>query len=576
MKKIIFILTVLLLLTNVFFLKRHSGKSYNILIFCVNCLNKNRIGVYNSYFSKENSNTPYIDAFAENAVVFDSLYSPATYTSPSVYELLTSNDFKAKRPEWTDIKNNISFSFLKDKGYKFYFPYSMFGEVYDEFNVHKSPFFIFDHPDQLHDPYDIEFRRCEEYTKRKAHVVSCYTKKVSQTKEAFSHSYYRVIFGAFSRIYEKDIKNKKYFYDILAEKKGTQYDVLMLNSTAELSENDEDRLSFVLNSLNNAISIDSKLMNIIKYKNDTIQIGDVIINIFEPKNDLEKKLISHFDHLLDLQFSSKIKIENDGIFIQNIELFSNFNIFHLKMFYFCVVSVIFPEFYEVLQHKLEYEKFHSTTFKDFVLQNENSDFLNEYEFDDKEILEDFYDENLIEIDKKFGNIIKTLKERNEYDKTIIVLLGDHGDALLEHNDVIGHGTDDMYNEIINPPLIIKFPDIAAGKKITAVVSMKDILPTVLEYMGYTEKIHMTKGNSFLSLITGTGKKYENTVLVKGINNSYSLITDDKWKIIYNDATDQKELYNLNEDEREKNDLSNVEHDKLAQLYEMIISKIYKK
>jgi len=92
-----------------------------------------------------------------------------------------------------------------------------------------------------------------------------------------------------------------------------------------------------------------------------------------------------------------------------------------------------------------------------------------------------YVKNLTKLDFYFGELIKYLKEIKEYDNTLIIVTSDHGQALKEKN-YYGHGIF-LYNEIIEVPLIVKFPD---SKKIPimqgyqSLIDLPDLIKNVLE------------------------------------------------------------------------------------------------
>ena len=76
----------------------------------------------------------------------------------------------------------------------------------------------------------------------------------------------------------------------------------------------------------------------------------------------------------------------------------------------------------------------------------------------KEIREEYIKE-IEYLDSLFGKMLDSLKAKGVYDDTMIIVLGDHGQAFNEHGFMY-HGIY-LYDEIIRVPLIIKYPK---GKK----------------------------------------------------------------------------------------------------------------
>ena len=98
-------------------------------------------------------------------------------------------------------------------------------------------------------------------------------------------------------------------------------------------------------------------------------------------------------------------------------------------------------------------------------------------------LTDVYDSEIAAADAALGRIIRNLPGS---DRAIIIVLSDHGEAFYEHETML-HGFD-LHEEALRVPLIIreavkpKAP-ASAGRRIGDVVSLIDIVPTILGYAG---------------------------------------------------------------------------------------------
>jgi len=86
-------------------------------------------------------------------------------------------------------------------------------------------------------------------------------------------------------------------------------------------------------------------------------------------------------------------------------------------------------------------------------------------------------------DDEFGRIIDTLEQRGLYNDTLIIVLGDHGDAFNEHGRLThGHLP---YDELAHVPLIIKPPmghDIEP-QVVEEMACLIDVAPTILKAAG---------------------------------------------------------------------------------------------
>lgn len=85
-----------------------------------------------------------------------------------------------------------------------------------------------------------------------------------------------------------------------------------------------------------------------------------------------------------------------------------------------------------------------------------------------------YDAEILHTDFYIGRLLRKIK-----DNAIIILTADHGESLGEHNVYFSHG-ENIYDEVLHTPLIIKDnSNFEGGKRISAVVSSLDVVPTVL-------------------------------------------------------------------------------------------------
>lgn len=84
-----------------------------------------------------------------------------------------------------------------------------------------------------------------------------------------------------------------------------------------------------------------------------------------------------------------------------------------------------------------------------------------------------YDAQILYADFYIGKLLKKLN-----DNTLIILTADHGEALGEHNIYFAHG-ENIYDEVLHVPLIIKDNRYFKMRKDSNIVSTVDIVPTIL-------------------------------------------------------------------------------------------------
>ncbi len=116
---------------------------------------------------------------------------------------------------------------------------------------------------------------------------------------------------------------------------------------------------------------------------------------------------------------------------------------------------------------------------------------------DVQRLVDLYDGEIAYVDQQFGRLLGYLRATGQYDDTLIVLAGDHGEAFGEHGDFVhGHLA---YEEVMHVPLLIKFPsgmDVPGGA-VDSLAQLTDIAPTVLDALGLG---HLSAGMQGVSLL----------------------------------------------------------------------------
>lgn len=110
-----------------------------------------------------------------------------------------------------------------------------------------------------------------------------------------------------------------------------------------------------------------------------------------------------------------------------------------------------------------------------------------------------YDGEIAYADAQLGALLGRLHDRGELGETLIVITADHGEALGEHGETT-HGVF-VYDATTRVPLILSHPSLEAGLRVPAVVSLIDVLPTVLELLG-VPPIGDCDGRSLASVALG--------------------------------------------------------------------------
>lgn len=112
-------------------------------------------------------------------------------------------------------------------------------------------------------------------------------------------------------------------------------------------------------------------------------------------------------------------------------------------------------------------------------------------------LSDQYDSSIREADDRLRRFFAFLEKRGEFDRTIVVLVGDHGEEFGEHGWVGHKGT--IYPEVLQPPLIIAAPTIKP-RVVDQHVGLKDVFATVLDLVSIESP--PVPGRSLVSIMNG--------------------------------------------------------------------------
>jgi arylsulfatase A-like enzyme len=125
---------------------------------------------------------------------------------------------------------------------------------------------------------------------------------------------------------------------------------------------------------------------------------------------------------------------------------------------------------------------------------------------DKDYVIAQYDGALAYMDACIQRIFTQLDSLGILDRTIVVLNGDHGETLYDHECWFDHHG--LYDVTLHVPLLIRFPPaIPAGQHVPGFNQHKDLVPTLLELAGISSEDPLD-GRSLLSLVRGEVPSYE--------------------------------------------------------------------
>ncbi len=187
-----------------------------------------------------------------------------------------------------------------------------------------------------------------------------------------------------------------------------------------------------------------------------------------------------------------------------------------------------------------------------------------------------YDPEIFFMDGQFGRLIRHLRETGRYDNTIIVVVGDHGQGLGDHN-WFPHRL--LYQEQIRVPLIIRIPGGTRRATVGAVTRTIDIMPTVLQALGI-DPPETVQGSDMTAILSGPAEKGRIAV-AEALNtlddhappqlpphqkDLLFMVMDREWKLIHHAGEPgNNELYHLLEDPEESNNRVAAEPEEVKRL-----------
>ncbi len=142
---------------------------------------------------------------------------------------------------------------------------------------------------------------------------------------------------------------------------------------------------------------------------------------------------------------------------------------------------------------------------------------------------DAYDAGIAEVDDKLGRFFKELEARGLLETSIVVVFSDHGEAMVQHHRPFGHGM--LHEEISHVPLIVRLPGGAqGGLRIQDQVQLVDLMPTLLELCGLEPDRPLLHGRSLAPLLEGQSLAPAPAMTEGGGLGQHAVISEG-WKLI---------------------------------------------
>jgi arylsulfatase A-like enzyme len=164
------------------------------------------------------------------------------------------------------------------------------------------------------------------------------------------------------------------------------------------------------------------------------------------------------------------------------------------------------------------------------------------------VVRDLYANSLAYADAQLGTVVAALHASHRWDSTLVVILGDHGEAFYEH-DLPAHGNA-LFQELTRVPLVVRVPGQTARVDSLPAASI-DVPPTVLGALG------LPPHPAFQGIDLGdsVGRRHRpEFLLVKTPMRHAAGIVQDGAKLIVDTRTGDATMYDLRRDPGEHHPL----------------------
>lgn len=199
---------------------------------------------------------------------------------------------------------------------------------------------------------------------------------------------------------------------------------------------------------------------------------------------------------------------------------------------------------------------------------------------DKDYVIAQYDGAIAYMDACIQSIFNALEAMGIEEETIVILNGDHGETLYDHECWFDHHG--IYDVTLHVPLIIRYPgNIPAGQRVPGFNQHKDLVPTILELAEIDAGIDFD-GRSLIPMINNEVTSHESEIYLTECTwmRKHGWRTPE-WKLIRALEPDfhfkpSVELYNLIHDPDENENLADTHPDVVELLTERMNAWIAKR
>ena len=117
------------------------------------------------------------------------------------------------------------------------------------------------------------------------------------------------------------------------------------------------------------------------------------------------------------------------------------------------------------------------------------------------------------LDHELGRLFGHLDALGILDECMVVIFGDHGEIMTEHDHWFDHAG--LYDSVVHVPLMIRAPGLVDPARIDGMVTLVDVMPTVLELqsIGQVTGTEFLDGLSLVPLMQGRTSEHRDEIML---------------------------------------------------------------
>lgn len=179
-----------------------------------------------------------------------------------------------------------------------------------------------------------------------------------------------------------------------------------------------------------------------------------------------------------------------------------------------------------------------------------------------------YAAGLRSLDAALAPLFAELKRREEFETALLVFTADHGEELYDHGRW-DHGYS-LYEHQTHVPLVVRYPgEEHAGKRVSPVVGLLDVMPTILGIAGASIP-PVTQGKALSVLVEG-GAASREAIFAEAVkwNPEMRSVRTTRYKLVFDEDDGTRMLFDLEADPGEKRNLATADRETTERLLALL-------